>query len=98
MGLSGKVTMVMMTFLAFLRRKARRFSTRKFFIVLRLTVVKTMAECRLVQQLGLIQSIVLFYKDLQLFFELLLGKQEILSYFGQGCKKTTLLLPHAFFK
>ena len=56
------------------------------------------AEFGLVRQLGLIQGIALFYKDLQLFFELLLGKQEILSYFGQGCKKTTLLLPHAFIK
>jgi len=34
MGLSGKVTMVMMTLSAFLRRKARRFSTREFLEVL----------------------------------------------------------------
>ncbi len=56
------------------------------------------AECRLVRQVGLVQGIALLYKDLQLFFEFLLGEQEILSYFGQGCKKTTLLLPHACFK
>jgi len=33
-GLSGKVTMVMMTLSAFLRRKARRFSTGEFLVVL----------------------------------------------------------------